>query len=125
MCALLEFPSSWRDFVNGCDISESDTKIQSAIWELVTTEVDYIHAIQTVTDVSFFIFLKFSCFWKEKDGKTKCHSLSINPLDFSYQDLDRLSFQPNSVFFLILWPYFLLYLFVSFFILGIHFFLSY
>ena len=51
--ALHEFPSSWRDFVNACDISESDTKIQSAIWELVTTEVDYIHAIQTVTDVSF------------------------------------------------------------------------
>lgn len=40
--------------MNACDISESDTKIQSAIWELVTTEVDYIHAIQTVTDVSSF-----------------------------------------------------------------------
>lgn len=50
--ALYDLPSSWRDFVNPCDISETDTKIQSAIWELVTTEVDYIHAIQTVTDVS-------------------------------------------------------------------------
>lgn len=41
--------------MNACDISESDMKIQSAIWELVTTEVDYIHAIQTVTDVSLFL----------------------------------------------------------------------
>jgi hypothetical protein len=31
---------------------ETETKIQSAIWELVTTEVDYIHALQTVRDVS-------------------------------------------------------------------------
>lgn len=36
-------------------MTETDTKIQSAIWELVTTEVDYIHAIQTVTDVSIII----------------------------------------------------------------------
>lgn len=43
--------------MNACDISEIDTKIQSAIWELVTTEVDYIHAIQTVTDVSFSYIL--------------------------------------------------------------------
>lgn len=50
--ALYNLPQSWQDFVNACDISEIDTKIQSAIWELVTTEVDYIHAIQTVTDVS-------------------------------------------------------------------------
>lgn len=50
--ALYGLPQSWRDFVNACDITETDTKIQSAIWELVTTEVDYIHAIQTVTDVS-------------------------------------------------------------------------
>jgi pleckstrin homology domain-containing family G member 5 len=49
--ALYDLPHSWREFVSG-DISETDTKIQSAIWELVTTEVDYIHAINTVTDVS-------------------------------------------------------------------------
>ncbi|KAL7039814.1 hypothetical protein ACKWTF_000128 [Chironomus riparius] len=49
--ALYGLPQSWRDFVNPCDISETETKIQSAIWELVTTEVDYIHAIQTVTDL--------------------------------------------------------------------------
>lgn len=52
--ALYGLPQSWRDFVNACDISETDTKIQSAIWELVATEVDYIHAIQTVTDVSVY-----------------------------------------------------------------------
>ncbi|XP_070495014.1 uncharacterized protein [Chironomus tepperi] len=49
--ALYGLPQSWRDFVNPCDISEIETKIQSAIWELVATEVDYIHAIQTVTDL--------------------------------------------------------------------------
>lgn len=33
-------------------MTETETKIQSAIWELVTTEIDYIHALKTVTDVS-------------------------------------------------------------------------
>lgn len=33
-------------------MSVNEVKIQTAIWELVTTEVDYIHALQTVTDVS-------------------------------------------------------------------------
>lgn len=33
-------------------MKEHDVKIQSAIWELVTTEVDYIHALQTVTEVN-------------------------------------------------------------------------
>lgn len=33
-------------------MADADTKIQSAIWELVTTEIYYIHALQTVTDVS-------------------------------------------------------------------------
>jgi hypothetical protein len=37
---------------------ETETKIQSAIWELVTTEVDYIHALQTVRDVSIYICRK-------------------------------------------------------------------
>lgn len=50
--ALYGLPKSWRSFINVNDISEADVKVQSAIWELVTTEVDYIHAIQTVTDVS-------------------------------------------------------------------------
>lgn len=59
--ALYGLPQSWRDFVNACDISDIDTKIQSAIWELVTTEVDYIHAIQTVTDVSISIYVLFAC----------------------------------------------------------------
>nr|NP_649182.4 uncharacterized protein Dmel_CG42674, isoform C [Drosophila melanogaster]AAF49064.4 uncharacterized protein Dmel_CG42674, isoform C [Drosophila melanogaster] len=42
---------SWRDFVNSDSMSESEVKIQTAIWELVTTEVYYIHALQTVTDL--------------------------------------------------------------------------
>lgn len=49
--ALYGLSKSWKDFINARDISEADTKIQSAIWEMVTTEVDYIHAIQTVTNV--------------------------------------------------------------------------
>lgn len=66
--ALYGLPQSWRDFVNACDISETDTKIQSAIWELVATEVDYIHAIQTVTDVrAFFLYLSASL--SSDDGK--------------------------------------------------------
>lgn len=44
--------SSWKEFVVTIDMPDNEIKIQSAIWELVTTEVDYIHALQTVTDVS-------------------------------------------------------------------------
>lgn len=43
--------SSWTAFVNCTGMTEAETKIQSAIWELVTTEIYYIHALQTVTDV--------------------------------------------------------------------------
>ena len=49
---LDKMPKSWQDFVNCDDLTENDIKIQSAIWELVTTEVDYIHTLQTVTDVN-------------------------------------------------------------------------
>lgn len=44
---------SWKEFINVDAMPENGVKIQSAIWELVTTEIDYIHALQTVTDVSF------------------------------------------------------------------------
>lgn len=44
--------SSWTTFVNCSGMTDAETKIQSAIWELVTTEIYYIHALQTVTDVS-------------------------------------------------------------------------
>lgn len=40
-------------------MSETETKIQSAIWELVTTEVYYILALQTVTDVSLVQWYHF------------------------------------------------------------------
>lgn len=49
---LENLSSSWNEFINAENMSENEMKIQSAIWELVTTEVDYIFAIQTVTDVS-------------------------------------------------------------------------
>lgn len=49
---LQNMDKSWRDFVESRAMSVNEVKIQTAIWELVTTEVDYIHALQTVTDVS-------------------------------------------------------------------------
>ncbi|XP_020801370.1 uncharacterized protein LOC110178548 isoform X2 [Drosophila serrata] len=48
---LQDMHKSWRDFVESSTMSESEVKIQTAIWELVTTEVYYIHALQTVTDL--------------------------------------------------------------------------
>lgn len=44
--------SSWKEFVVVSNMKDHEIKIQSAIWELVTTEVDYIHALQTVTEVN-------------------------------------------------------------------------
>lgn len=55
-------PQSWNDFINASEMTDTDSKIQSAIWELVTTEVDYIYAIQTVTDVSIFLTSISYCF---------------------------------------------------------------
>lgn len=51
---------SWVEFVCHPYMTDSEIKIQSAIWELVTTEVDYIHALQTVTDVSITVFFAFN-----------------------------------------------------------------
>ncbi|XP_036326252.1 serine-rich adhesin for platelets-like isoform X2 [Rhagoletis pomonella] len=42
---------SWKDIVDSADMNDNETRIQTAIWELVTTEVYYIHALQTVTDL--------------------------------------------------------------------------
>lgn len=49
---LNKIHTSWKEFVNVSNMKEHEIKIQSAIWELVTTEVDYIHALQTVTEVN-------------------------------------------------------------------------
>lgn len=46
--------ASWKDFVNYEGMSNNEIKIQTAIWELVTTECDYIHILLTLTDVSSF-----------------------------------------------------------------------
>lgn len=55
--------SSWKEFVCYSNMADNEIKIQSAIWELVTTEVDYIHALQTVTDVSnIYYILRFEHF---------------------------------------------------------------
>ncbi|XP_046807338.1 pleckstrin homology domain-containing family G member 5 [Lucilia cuprina] len=42
---------SWMDIVESGSMNDSEMRIQTAIWELVTTEVDYIHCLQTVTDL--------------------------------------------------------------------------
>ncbi|KAL5290937.1 PLEKHG5 family protein [Megaselia abdita] len=42
---------SWKDFVNYEGMSNNEIKIQTAIWELVTTECDYIHILLTLTDL--------------------------------------------------------------------------
>ncbi|XP_063699545.1 uncharacterized protein LOC134830094 isoform X2 [Culicoides brevitarsis] len=47
---LENLPLSWTEIVKE-NVTEAETKIQSAIWELVTTEIDYIHALKTVTDL--------------------------------------------------------------------------
>uniref|UniRef100_A0A182LRN4 DH domain-containing protein n=1 Tax=Anopheles culicifacies TaxID=139723 RepID=A0A182LRN4_9DIPT len=51
LVGLRNLPQCWTEIVNCVGMSEADTKIQSAIWELVTTEVYYILALQTVTDL--------------------------------------------------------------------------
>ncbi|XP_052895183.1 pleckstrin homology domain-containing family G member 5 isoform X2 [Anopheles moucheti] len=51
LVGLRNLPQCWTEIVNCAGVSEAETKIQSAIWELVTTEVYYILALQTVTDL--------------------------------------------------------------------------
>ncbi|XP_049540187.1 uncharacterized protein LOC125954159 isoform X4 [Anopheles darlingi] len=51
LVGLRNLPQCWTEIVNSAGMSEAETKIQSAIWELVTTEVYYILALQTVTDL--------------------------------------------------------------------------
>ncbi|KFB41695.1 AGAP010473-PA-like protein [Anopheles sinensis] len=51
LIGLRNLPQCWTEIVNCAGMSEAETKIQSAIWELVTTEVYYILALQTVTDL--------------------------------------------------------------------------
>lgn len=48
--------TTWINFVDRTTISDTETKIQSAIWELVSTEAAYISAIQTVDNVRALIF---------------------------------------------------------------------
>uniref|UniRef100_A0A0A1WLJ3 ETS-like protein pointed, isoform P2/D n=1 Tax=Zeugodacus cucurbitae TaxID=28588 RepID=A0A0A1WLJ3_ZEUCU len=42
---------SWKDIATSTAMNDNEMRIQTAIWELVTTEVYYIHALQTVTDL--------------------------------------------------------------------------
>lgn len=41
-----------KSYFRFADMSEAEIKMQNVIWELVTTEVDYIQCLRTVTDVS-------------------------------------------------------------------------
>lgn len=47
---------SWKEFINVDNMNDREIQIQSAIWELVTTEADYIHALQTVTEVIIYFY---------------------------------------------------------------------
>lgn len=49
---LNNMPSSWKDFIAHEKMTNIDIKVQSAIWELVTTEADYILVLQTIVEVS-------------------------------------------------------------------------
>lgn len=49
--------SSWQDFIVYENLTSNDIKMQSVIWELVTTEADYIHTLQTIIDVSRYFCL--------------------------------------------------------------------
>lgn len=44
--------STWMEFIQCKHMTETEIQIQSAIWELVTNEADYIHELKTITDVS-------------------------------------------------------------------------
>jgi hypothetical protein len=53
--ALYKLEDDWREIVSKChSITESERQQQTAIWELVHTEVAYIHTLKLVTDVSIY-----------------------------------------------------------------------
>lgn len=67
---LANVHKSWRDIVNSDRMTDNEFKIQNAIWELVTTEVDYIHCLKTVTDVSTLkLLFNIIIFCKSKKQK--------------------------------------------------------
>lgn len=49
---LFEQDNSWHKYVEVADMDELDIKYQSAVWELVVTEIEYIHSIRTIVNVS-------------------------------------------------------------------------
>lgn len=51
--------TSWQDFIAFENLTSNEIKMQSVIWELVTTEADYIHTLQTIIDVSRFFSVLF------------------------------------------------------------------
>ncbi|XP_065348909.1 pleckstrin homology domain-containing family G member 5 isoform X3 [Cloeon dipterum] len=49
---LYDMEDDWRDLVHGCeDLSEKIVQQQTAIWELVQTELSYIHILGVVRDL--------------------------------------------------------------------------
>lgn len=54
--ALYKLEDDWKEIVTkNREILETERHQQAAIWELVQTEVAYIHTLKLVTDVSYYI----------------------------------------------------------------------
>lgn len=52
LAALYNLEKDWRDIVEQpSSLSEREQHQQTAVWELVHTEVAYIHTLKVVTDV--------------------------------------------------------------------------
>ncbi|KAJ8918331.1 hypothetical protein NQ315_008024, partial [Exocentrus adspersus] len=49
--ALYRLEDDWRDIINFSDLSEKQQQQQTALWELIKTEVAYIKTLKVVTDL--------------------------------------------------------------------------
>lgn len=58
--ALYNLEDNWRDIVRDSGmLTERQQQQQTAIWELVETEVTYIHTLRVLTDVSIKAFRNY------------------------------------------------------------------
>ena len=55
LSALYSLPEDWTEFVrNAADLSEKVISQQTAIWEMVKTELNYIRTLKVIQDVSCY-----------------------------------------------------------------------
>ena len=55
--ALYSLEEDWSDLVISENLSERMKNQQTAIWELITTELAYIRTVKVIQDVSFFFLI--------------------------------------------------------------------